>query len=177
MDALDRTFVHHRPTAPKRRYTIRTMTRAEVDVAVRWAALEGWNPCLHEADCLYRAHPDDFFVGLLDGQPIGSISAVPYGELYGFMGFQIIKPEYRKRGYGIRLWQEAMKHLSGRNIGLDGVPVQRDNYEKSGFKLAYRNVRYQWQANHRNSVTSQAVKLSEIPRKTLFEYRHGNVRC
>ncbi len=155
---------------PERGYKIRTMTRAEVDIAVDWAALEGWNPCVHEADCLYRAYPQGFFVGLRDGEPIACISAVSYGESYGFLGFYIVKPEYRKRGYGFRLWQEAMKYLSGRNIGLDGVPTQLDNYKKSGFKLAYRNVRYQWQANHEKSVTRQVVKLSETPRKTLEKY-------
>jgi hypothetical protein len=63
-----------------------------------------------------------------------------------------------------------MKRLSGRNVGLDGVLAQQDNYKKSGFKLAYRNVRFQWRANHDKSATRQAVKLSETPRETLAKY-------
>ena len=35
-----------------------------------------------------------------------------------------------------------MARLSGRLVGLDGVPAQQDNYRRSGFELAYRNVRY-----------------------------------
>ncbi|HLA33082.1 MAG TPA: GNAT family N-acetyltransferase, partial [Pseudomonas sp.] len=31
------------------------MTRAEVDLAIDWAAAEGWNPGLHDADCFYAA--------------------------------------------------------------------------------------------------------------------------
>ena len=53
-------------------YHIRAMTRDEVDVAVDWAAAEGWNPGLHDADCFYRADPQGFLVGLLDGEPIAS---------------------------------------------------------------------------------------------------------
>ena len=35
-----------------------------------------------------------------------------------------------------------MARLTGRLVGLDGVPAQQDNYRRSGFELAYRNVRY-----------------------------------
>jgi hypothetical protein len=33
--------------------------------------------------------------------------------------------------------------LAGCTIGLDGVVAQQGNYLKSGFQLAYRNIRYQ----------------------------------
>src|SRR5262249_9506355 len=37
----------------------------------------------------------------------------------------------------------GMATLTGRNVGLDGVPAQQENYRKSGFRLAWRNIRYQ----------------------------------
>ena len=40
------------------------------------------------------------------------------------------------------IWNAAMDSLAGRNVGLDGVVAQQDNYRKSGFRLAYRNVRF-----------------------------------
>jgi hypothetical protein len=36
-----------------------------------------------------------------------------------------------------------MKRLEGRNVGLDGVPAQQANYRKSGFRLAWNNVRHE----------------------------------
>jgi ribosomal protein S18 acetylase RimI-like enzyme len=120
---------------PEHKYEVRTMTRAEVDLAVDWAALEGWNPGLHDADCFYETDPNGFFIGMLNDEPIGYVSAVSYGESYGFIGFYVVKPDYRKQGFGIPLWNKAMEHLSGRNIGLDGVVAQQDNYKKSGFQL------------------------------------------
>lgn len=108
-----------------------------------WAAAEGWNPGLSDPIAFQAADPDGFLVGRLDGEPVGCISVVRYGEGFGFLGFYIMTPKARGQGYGIRLWQAGMKHLAGRLVGLDGVPAQQDNYCKSGFTLAWRNVRYQ----------------------------------
>jgi ribosomal protein S18 acetylase RimI-like enzyme len=153
-----------------RGYEIRTMNREEIDLAVEWAAQEGWNPGLYDADCFYRADPEGFCIGLLDGKPIGSISAVSYGDSYGFIGFYIVAPDYRGKGFGLQLWHEVMKRLSGRNIGLDGVLAQQENYKKSGFKLAHRNIRYQWRSDRKHSVAQEVVRLSEVPREELASY-------
>jgi len=33
------------------------MSRQELDLAVDWAAAEGWNPGLHDANCFYAIDP------------------------------------------------------------------------------------------------------------------------
>jgi len=109
---------------PKNSYVIRTMTRQEINLAVDWAAGEGWNPGIHDADCFYAADPGGFLVGMLGDEPIATISAVKYGHSFGFIGFYIVKPEYRGKGYGIQIWNAGMESLSGRSIGLDGVVAQ-----------------------------------------------------
>nr|WP_231368532.1 GNAT family N-acetyltransferase [Mariprofundus ferrooxydans] len=123
---------------------IRPMLREELDLALSWAAAEGWNPGLDDAVPFYEADQQGFLIGLLDDQPVAMISAVTYGTSFAFMGFYIVRPEYRGRGYGWQIWQAAIDRLANRNIGLDGVPDQQDNYRKSGFILAHRNIRYQW---------------------------------
>jgi hypothetical protein len=62
------------------RYVIRSMTRPEFDLALDWAAAEGWNPGLHDAAAFHAADPEGFLIGLLDGQPVAMISAVRYGS-------------------------------------------------------------------------------------------------
>src|SRR5690554_5744288 len=112
-------------------YTIRLMDRADLDVAVSWAAKEGWNPGRADAECFYAADPSGFFMGYLGEEPVASVYAVKYGKSFGFVGFYIVKEEHRGKGFGWRIWQRAMESLAGRIVGLDGVVAQQDNYRKT----------------------------------------------
>ena len=118
------------------------MTRVDIDIAVEWAATEGWNPGLNDADSFFLADPQGFYVGRLDGDPVTCISAVQYGDAFGFVGFYICRPEFRGRGFGLRTWEHAFANLRAPTVGLDGVLDQQANYAKSGFVLAHRNIRY-----------------------------------
>ncbi len=151
-------------------YTIRTMTRTDLDLAVEWAAAEGWNPGLHDAGSFYAADPNGFLIGLLDDEPIAVISVVKYGESFGFLGFYIVKPEYRGQGYGLKIWNAGMESLQGRNIGLDGVVAQQENYKRSGFQLAYSNQRYEGTGGGEPINDPQIVSLSSLPFEAIAAY-------
>lgn len=123
-------------------YTIRTMTRAEVDGTLDLAADEGWNPGLHDALPFHLADPAGFLAGVADGRAVASLSAVRYGHRFGFIGLYIVDPAARGRGYGWALWQAGMARLDGAVIGLDGVVARQDDYRACGFGTAHRNIRY-----------------------------------
>ncbi|WP_433791261.1 GNAT family N-acetyltransferase [Actinoplanes sp. CA-252034] len=108
-----------------------------------WAVAEGWNPGDGDESAFFPTDPGGFLVGRLDGQPITSISAIRYGTEHGFIGLYLTVPEFRGRGFGYRTWQAGVERLAGRNIGLDGVVAQQDNYRKSGFRDAWTTTRYQ----------------------------------
>jgi hypothetical protein len=78
----------------------------------------------------------------LDGAPAATVSCVNYDARFAFLGFYIVRAELRGKGYGLRIWNAAIAHAGARVIGLDGVTAQQENYRKSGFQLAYANVRY-----------------------------------
>ena len=159
------------------------MTRADLDLAVDWAAAEGWNPGLHDADCFYTADPSGFLLGWLGNDPIAAISVVKYGEAFGFLGFYIVKPEFRGQGYGWQLWQAGLASLGDRCVGLDGVVAQQANYLKSGFHLAYRNIRYEGHGQAEPSPPpaspefSQAavnlVPVADLALDTVLAYDRG----
>ena len=115
------------------------------DVArmAEWAADEGWNPGNTDALAFFAADPGAFLIGRLDGRPVACISVVRYGAAFGFLGFYIARPEARGKGYGIQVWDAGMARLKGRNVGLDGVVAQQHNYMKSGFRLAWNNIRHE----------------------------------
>ena len=122
--------------------TIRVMTRQDLDRAIDWAAAEGWNPGLNDAACFQAADPAGFLMGCLGDEPVASISVVRYAGAFGFLGLYIVRPDRRGRGFGHRLWRAGMDSLGDRTVGLDGVVAQQENYRKSGFALAHRNVRF-----------------------------------
>jgi ribosomal protein S18 acetylase RimI-like enzyme len=121
---------------------IRTLRRDEVALALDWAAAEGWNPGLADAACFLAADPEGFLLAEAGGEPVGCVSAVRYGDGFGFLGFYIVRPERRGRGHGLALWRAAMARLPPRVVGLDGVVAQQANYRRSGFTLLHRNMRY-----------------------------------
>jgi Acetyltransferase (GNAT) domain/Acetyltransferase (GNAT) family len=151
-------------------YAVREMTRHEVDLAISWANAEGWNPGVHDAETFYRTDPHGFFLGIFDGKPVSCISAVAYGERYGFLGFYIVQPPFRDRGLGIEIWNEGMKHLKDRDIGLDAVLEQQKLYERAGFRPCYKSVRFQGVGTGLESRAEGINYLSEVPIEDLLAY-------
>jgi GNAT superfamily N-acetyltransferase len=121
---------------------IRQMDVGDLARAIDWAAGEGWNPGLDDANAFYAADGDGFFMGWIGNQPVSSISLVKYSAGFAFLGLYIVAEEYRGNGIGLATWNAGLASVPGRSIGLDGVVAQQDNYRKSGFVLAHNNIRY-----------------------------------
>ncbi len=154
----------------KNKYVVRQMTKSDLDLAISWAASEGWNPGLYDRDAFFNTDPQGFFMGFLDGKPISCISAVSYGKDFGFIGFYIVHSKHRSKGYGIKIWNKAIDYLKNQNIGLDGVLAQQENYKKSGFKLAHRNIRYQGTGKKYQINDDNIIKANLIPFTDLVKY-------
>ena len=147
---------------------IRTMRRDELTITLEWAVAEGWNPGLHDAEAFYAADRQGFLLGETADGPVSTISAVVYGGTYGFLGFYIVRPEQRGQGFGLAIWQRAMTRFGDFTVGLDGVPDQQENYRKSGFQLAYRNIRLGGQAPA--EPASSTIPLSSVAFETVAAY-------
>lgn len=143
--------------------TIRAMRPDEIPIAIDWAANEGWNPGLADAACFATVDPGGFLIGEIDGVPAATISCVNYDSHFAFLGFYIVRPELRGRGYGLRIWNAAIAHAGSCVIGLDGVVAQQRNYEKSGFVHAYANIRYGGAASAPDAAGADIIALTEIP--------------
>lgn len=159
---------------------IRALTLEELAIPLGWAKQEGWNPGLSDAAPFWHTDPDGFIGGFIDYRLVACISAVRYGTAFGFMGFYIVDAPYRGQGYGLQVWQAALNHLRGvSSIGLDGVVAQQDNYRKSGFYMAHRNMRFEGILPFRQMPCNlrpeeQLVSMAAVPMDTLlrFDARH-----
>jgi GNAT superfamily N-acetyltransferase len=143
-------------------FTIRPMREGDLALAIDWATAEGWNPGLGDAACFATVDPEGFLIGELDGKPAATISCVNYDDHFSFLGFYIVRPDLRGRGYGRKIWDAAIAHAGARVIGLDGVLAQQENYKKSGFQLAYRNVRYGGRVVAAEAQ-AQTIALVDVP--------------
>lgn len=133
--------------------TFRKLTFPEFETLVSWAAREGWNPGLHDAELFYETDPEGFYGYFEQNTMIGGGSIVSYNGELGFMGFFIVHPEYRAKGIGNDLWllrrDTLLKRLQpNAAIGMDGVVAMQPFYQKGGFSIAYRDERYEKKGEH-----------------------------
>jgi hypothetical protein len=152
-------------------FEIGTASATDVALMAQWAAAEGWNPGITDAQAFVVADPRGFLIGRLDGEPVTCISVVRYGEAFGFLGMYIARPDARGRGLGFRTWQAGMARLAGRTVALDGVVAQQDNYRRSGFRPAWTNVRFEGPAPEFAAPPGvQIVDARDIPFDRLAAY-------
>ncbi len=147
---------------------IRGMSRAELGLALDWAAAEGWNPGLHDAESFHAADPEGFFIAERAGELLGCICAAAYDETFGYVGLFIVRPPYRGAGVGLRLLNVALRHVQGRNVGLDAAIPMQEIYERYGFKFAYRNIRHQCVGG--GQAPAGLTELASVPFNDTLRY-------
>lgn len=150
-------------------YKIKQAKFSDMKFLINMAAEEGWDPGIYDNESFFAADNNGFFVGELDGELISCISAVKYNS-FGFIGFYIVKPEYRGLGYGIRIWEHALDYFGDINIGLDGVVSQVENYKKLGFKLAHNNARYSGKLDMPEFNDKNIIKADLVNFDSLCDY-------
>ena len=153
-------------------YHVRVMSHADLARTLDWAADEGWNPGRDDARAFHAADPLGFFMGWRGSEPAAAISVVNYDPGFGFLGLYIARPEFRGEGLGFALWQEALRRRAAKLIGLDGVVAQQANYARSGFRLAYRNIRYGGAPPARGEANAGAdlIEAKDVPFDRLAAY-------
>lgn len=120
----------------------------DVKTLVKWADDEGWNPGPYDPEVYWKTDPNGFYGFYKNDELIAGGSIVSYNNEFGFMGFFIVKPEYRANGLGRDLWYKRRDTLLKRlnlnaPIGMDGVVDMQPFYKAGGFEIAFRDLRYE----------------------------------
>lgn len=148
---------------------IRTLSFNEFQLVIEWAVAEGWNIGQCDAGIFHATDPEGFFGAFIGEELAGAISSVSYSADFGFIGFFIVKPEYRGHMLGPALGIKAFDYLGTRNIGVDGVEAKEKHYESHGFKLAYNNIRFEGMADDEACLDGM-VDAADIPFNELAAY-------
>ncbi|MEM7599929.1 MAG: GNAT family N-acetyltransferase [Verrucomicrobiota bacterium] len=153
---------------------LRPLTRDELDLAIDWAAAEGWNPGLHDADVFWNTDPEGFVGAELNGELVATGSIVSYGGCYGFMGFFIVRQDLRGKGIGTKLWFYRRDRLherlqDGKIIEMDGVFDMQDWYAKGGFAFSHRDLRMEGVGASSPEIPG-ILSLKEVPFEVVASY-------
>ena len=151
-------------------YTIRRMSEPELAVAVEWAAREGWNPGLHDAELFFNADPTGFFAGEIEGQIVAVGSAVRYDDHFAFCGLYIVAPGFRGRGLGLALTEARLDYCGSRNVGIDGVLENVELYQRIGYRPFHRNHRYQVTAAAQPPAARGVARISDQDVEQVLAY-------
>ena len=152
------------------------MSRSDLSLTLDWAADEGWNPGLCDAQPFHAADPKGFFSRRVDGVPVSAISVVNHSADFSFLGLYICRPEWRGQGHGMAIWRHALLHAGSRTVGLDGVAEQQANYQKSGFVLAGSTLRYEGTARPDASPGIRAVLPPDLAAIAGIDWEATGIR-
>lgn len=152
----------------------RAMTRPELETLVEWAADEGWNPGINDAQIFWDTDPQGFVAAESDGELIGGGSIVSYAGQFGFMGFFIVRPDHRGQGLGRQLWLHRRDRLIARLqapplIGMDGVFDMQGFYARGGFVYCNRDLRFEG-IGAASEPADTLVDLGEVAFADLLSY-------
>ena len=142
----------------------RNATLTDLNKILDWAAYEGWNPGLDDAEVFFQTDPQGFFVAVdQSNDPLAAISVVNHTDSFAFLGLYIVLPKYRGQGHGFGLWQHALQHAGNRTVGLDGVEDQQANYATSGFLYAGGTTRFSGDVQGVHTPDIQPATSQDIP--------------
>lgn len=154
----------------------RNANLAEVTQILDWAAAEGWNPGTSDAPAFFAADPEGFFVATENDTPVAAISVVNHNDTFAFLGLYIVRPDWRGKGIGLRLWTHALAHAGPRVVGLDGVPDQQENYRASGFAPVSSTTRFSGALTPQTHTAISAIAPDDIARLITLEAQASGSR-
>ena len=154
------------------------LTFEQLQELISWAEKEGWNPGKQDAEIFWSTDPDGYYGIFLNNEMIGAGALVSYDGKFGSMGLFIVKPEHRGGGYGNQLWYKRRDTLlarlePGAAIGMDGVVPMQPFYAKGGFKIAFKDMRYE----RTGSSFERDRRVAELQEKDIEEIKKYDFDC
>jgi len=119
---------------------LRPMTQVDIPFGLRLTILAGWNQT--EADWQMLLAAGLGFVATCGSAEAGTVTIVPYGTAFSWIGMVLVDPVYRRRGVGTALLRRAIAEAMPYGcVRLDATPQGEPLYARLGFRVEYGLVR------------------------------------
>ena len=139
-------------------FHIRPAVAQDIRVLYDFVEWEGWNPGLDDAWALIEGMLDSLFVGVLEGEIIGSVAITYYSTGFAYISFVIVHPKFRGHAsYGFRLWNWALKQVGTRNIIIDTMPGRDKLCRKLGFKQSDLFCAYYFEGHSQTQLSDHGL--------------------
>lgn len=124
--------------------TIRPLSLGEYHVVESIIRTAGWSHTAEHFAEQHRWQADGFWLGEVDGVPAASIAVTRY-VVSAWIGYLVVRPEFRRHGVGQAMMEHAIAHLraSGvQTIRLTASEAGARIYSRLGFQPEYRCLLY-----------------------------------
>ena len=114
----------------------RTFREDDIPAAMRLKEAAGWNQTEQDWLTVLDVAAGQCWVRELDGNVVGTVTAVSYGQKLAWIGMMLVDPAYRRRGIARDLMKFALAYLEGaevETIKLDATDMGYPLYESLGF--------------------------------------------
>ncbi len=151
--------------------TFHTMTSEDQRFFLSLIDMVGWGLTESDYRRMLAFSPDGMFKATLDGEDVGVVVAVDYGEM-AWIGNLVVVPEMRGRGFGEALMRKAMERLEGRGvrcIRLDGVQKAIPLYRRLGFRDEYWSLRYTGRASWSAVAHAEPMRRCDLDAVTMLD--------
>ena len=158
-------------------FIVRTTASADEtrDIVGTRAAAWGRKPGALDYDIYYATDNSGFYVGELDGKPIGCMMAVKFSKNFAFLGNFMVDEPYRGQGFGSTIFQTGIASLPQEcnfvcDIHEEKIPLFETRY---GYTLAWKAKRVSVIASSAFDSNSPSVKIfsaNEIPLAKILAY-------
>jgi len=109
------------------------MTVDDIHAGLRLCRASGWNQLESDWRVFLNWNPSACRVAERDGNIVGTIAALRYGDCFSWLSMVLVEPTERGAGIGTRLLQEGLAMLREDCVRLDATPLGRPIYARNGF--------------------------------------------
>jgi GNAT superfamily N-acetyltransferase len=132
------TLTNKSEVGPAGDASLRPMTARDLPVVMELKNLAGWNQTEADWRRYLAVYPAGCLAALHNDRLVGTVITAWYGDRFAWISMMLVHPEFRSRGIGRRLMEQALANAAGCPlIGLDATALGRPLYAKLGFVDSY----------------------------------------